>query len=167
MRKTSSVPWRILNRMKPLRSRKGKDDGRHLPFRAALSWVQLYGCSHGVLLPGILGAVWVLVWAAPMGPWSAHFWIGWHPVVLRRGRRHVLPEGSFVLGGWRRRVIPRIPEICDPQIWRPGIAPFGRMHRVSPWVIRKLPFLVEPSRCCCQIVNRIGWSSPGKRRTDT
>lgn len=133
---------------------------------AELSGIQLHGCRHGVLLPRILGSVWILIWAAPSGPWSAYFLVGWYSVVLRRGRRNVLSEGSFVLGGWWGWVILGIPEICEPQIWGAGIAPFGRMHRMSPWVKWKLPFLVEPSRCCCQIVYRICWSSPGKRRTD-
>ena len=133
---------------------------------AELGGVQLHGCSHGVLLPGIRGSVGVLVWAATSGPWSAHFLIAWHSVVLSGRRRNVLSEGSFVLGGRRRWVVLGIPEICGPQIRGAGIAPFGRMHRVSPWVIWKLPLLVEPSRHCCQIVYRIGWSSPAKRRTD-
>ena len=133
---------------------------------AELGGIQLHGCSHGVLLPGILGAVGVLVWAAPSGPWSTHFLVG-HSVVLRRGRWNILSEGSFRLGGWRRRVILRIPEVCNPQIRGTEVAPFGRVHGMSPRVIWKLPFLVEPSRCCRQIVYRIGWSSPEKRRTDT
>lgn len=123
--------------------------------------IQLHSCSHGVLLPGILGSVGVLVRAAPSGPWSTHFLIGWHSGVLRRGRRDILSEGSFMLGGWWRRVVLRIPEVCKPQIWGTWVAPFGRMHGMSPWVIRELPFFVEPSRCGRQIVYRISWSSPG------
>lgn len=133
----------------------------------ALGGDQLHSCGHGVLLPGIRGSVGVLVWAAPSGPWSAHFLIAWHSVVLRGRRRNVLSEGSFVLGGRRGWVVLGIPEIRSPQIRGAGVAPFGRMHRVSPWVIWKLPLLVEPSRHCRQVVYRIGWSSPGKRRTDT
>lgn len=134
---------------------------------AELGGIQLHGCSHGVLLPGILGLVGVLVWAAPSGPRSTHFLIGWHSVVVRRGRRNILSEGSFMLGGWWRRVILRIPEVGEPQIRGARVAPLGRMHGMSPWVIWKLPFLVEHSRCCRQTVQRIGRSSPGKRGTDT
>lgn len=134
---------------------------------AELGGVQLHGCSHGVLLPGILRSVGVLIWAAPSGPWSAHFWVGWYSVVLRRGRRDILSERSFVLGGWWGWVVLGIPEICDSQIWGARIASFGWMHRMSPWVIGKLPFLVEPQRCRCQVVYRVCWSSPVKRRQDT
>lgn len=134
---------------------------------AELGGVQLHSCGHGVLLPGILGSVGVLVWAAPSGPCSAHFLIGWHSVVLRRRRRNILAKGSFVLGGWWGWVVLGIPEVRDPQIWGAGIAPFGEMHGMSSWVIRKLPLLVESSRCCRQVVYRISWSAPGKRKTDT
>ena len=34
---------------------------------AELGGVELHGCSHGVLLPRILGSVGVLIWAAPSG----------------------------------------------------------------------------------------------------
>lgn len=133
-----------------------------------LSWpelggIQLHGCSHGVLLPGSRGLVGVLVWAAPKGPWPAHFLIGWRSAVLRWGRRDVLPEGPFVLGGWQGWVALRVPEVCDPQIREAGVAPLGRVLRTSPWVIGQLPVPVEPSRCRCQTVSRISWCSPGKK----
>lgn len=129
-------------------------------------WCWLHGCSHGVLLPGVLGPVGVLVWAAPSGPWPAHFLIGWHSVVLRGRGRDILSEGSFVLGGGWGWVVLGIPEICDPQVRGAGVAPFGRMHGMRPWVVGELPLLVEPSGCRCQIVCGVGGSSPGKRKAD-
>lgn len=74
---------KTLSPEKALGSSNGKDGVGCLPCLADLCDVQLYGCSHGILLPGILVTIGVLVRAAPSGPCSAHLLVDRYSVVLR------------------------------------------------------------------------------------
>lgn len=105
-----------LNLGQALGSSKGKGGVGCLPCLEDLCHVQLYGCRHGVLLPGILVTIGVPLRAAPPGPCSAHLLIGCNSLVLRWGRWNILSEGSFVLLGWWARIVLRISEIGHPQI---------------------------------------------------
>lgn len=119
-----------------------------LPGCAGKSSARLYSCSHGVLLPGILLPVLVLVWTGPTV--SDNFTVSWCSVGLRRGRRHVLPEGSFMLVcdglGW---VILGVPQFCHSCVWCTDVVPLGRVdNRLSSVVIGKISLFVRYSWPC-------------------
>lgn len=106
---------------------------------------RLYRCSHGVLLPGILWSVLVVVWAGPTV--SDNLAVSWCSVGLRRGRRHVLPEGSFVLVwdglGW---VIRRVPQFCRSCVRHTDVVPLGWVdNRLSSVVVGKISLFVRYS----------------------
>lgn len=92
------------------------------PGHAGKFSVRLYSCSYGVLLPGILLPVLVLVWTGSTVP--DNFTISWCSVGRRRGRRHVLSEGSFMLVcdglGW---VVLGVPQFCHSGVWCADVVP--------------------------------------------
>lgn len=116
---------------------------------AGKSSVWLHSCSHGVLLPGILLPVLVLVWTGPAV--SDNLIISWCTVGLRRRRRHVLPEGSFMLVwdglGW---VVLGVPQFCHSCVWRMDVVPLRWMDNrlSSSLVVGKISLFVDHSRPC-------------------
>lgn len=119
-----------------------------LPGCAGTSSKWLYSCSHGVLLPGILLSVLVLVWTGPTV--SGDFIVSWCSVGLRRGRWHVLPEGSFMLVcdglGW---VVLGVPQFCHSCVRRTDVVPLRRVdNRLSSLVVGKISLFVHYLRSC-------------------
>lgn len=119
-----------------------------LPGCAGKSSVWLYCCSHGVLLPGILLPVLVLVWTGPTV--SDNFIISWCSVGLRRGRWHILPEGSFMLVcdrlGW---VVMGVPQFCHSRVRCTDVVPLRWVdNRLSSLVVGKISLFVYYSWPC-------------------
>lgn len=119
-----------------------------LPGCAGKSSVWLYSCSHGVLLPGILLPVLVPVWTGSMVPDSVV--ISWCSVRLRRGRWHILPQGSLMmvydgLGG----VVLGVPQFCHSCVWRMDVVPLRWVdNRLSSLVVGKISPFVYYSWSC-------------------
>lgn len=127
---------------------KGRGPTEVLPGCAGKSSAWLYSCCHGVLLPGILLPVLVLVWTGPTV--SDNFVISWCTVGLRRGRWHVLPERTFVLVcnglGW---VVLGVPQFCHSSVWCADVVPLRRVDSgLSSLVVGKISLFVYYSWSC-------------------